>query len=211
MSEKLRDVLGEDLYTQVKSKIGDKKIDFLDNFIPKSRFDEKNDELKILKEKITEYEKNSDSVEKLLQDNNELKSSFNNLKLESENAIESLNKNYTNLSKSTILKEAIKKAGAANDDFADYMISKIDIDSIEIKDNEIKHVEDHINPLKEKHSNLFVKTTITGNEPTTGSSKGITNNGIKNPFVKETWNLTEQMKLLVKDKAEYERLKNIAK
>ena len=51
MTDKLKELFGEELYTQIKEKAGDVKIMVDDgNFVPKSRFDEVNEKRKTLEE-----------------------------------------------------------------------------------------------------------------------------------------------------------------
>ena len=67
--DKLKELLGEELFSQVKEKIGDVKIMIDDgNFIPKARFDQVNEEKKELKEMLKERDKQLEDIKKKAKD-----------------------------------------------------------------------------------------------------------------------------------------------
>ena len=211
MNSKLKEALGEELYNQVTEKLGDKKVDFLDDYVPKSRFKEKVDEVNTLKEQIGSLEKSSQEVEKLIKDNKETKEAYEKIKNQNEQLKVEYEAKLTNNQKRTLLNEELTAAGADLKDLREFLVSKINIEEVEIKEGKIRDIEEHIKKLKENYSNMFKETKLVGND-NAASGNVSQSNGITNPFVRgPSYNLTQQMKLYTTNRTEYERLKNLAK
>lgn len=79
----LKELLGEELYNQVIEKAGDNKIAIVSdgNWIPKDKFDEKNNELKGLQGQLTELQGTLSTKEKELGSIDELKKQVETYKL----------------------------------------------------------------------------------------------------------------------------------
>lgn len=54
--EDLKNLLGEELFNKIQEKLGDKKVMVDDNFIPKTRFDQVNQEKNNLKKQLDELD-----------------------------------------------------------------------------------------------------------------------------------------------------------
>lgn len=72
-------------------------------------------------------------------------------------------------------------------------------------------IPSYLQELREKRSHLFKadERSGIGMKPNTQSPSN-SMPGVKNPWAKESWNLTEQMKLMIADPAKAERLKAMA-
>ena len=62
----LKEVLGEELYNQVKEKVGDKELFVNDGtYIPKKKFDDLNDDKKKIKEQLDDANKKIEELSKV--------------------------------------------------------------------------------------------------------------------------------------------------
>jgi len=167
--EFLKDMLGEDLYKQVSEKMGNRKLILNDgNYIPKSTFNEKNEELKIVKEKLVEYEKNNKESEKLFGENKDLKAKYDTLQSEFSTKLELKEKEISNIITKSLLKDELSSMGAV---YPDLLIKNINLDDVIVKDNKILNKEMILNPFQEQFKDLFVKKEVKGSN--TINSQGI--------------------------------------
>lgn len=184
MSSFLKEHLGEDLYNQVKEKLGDKKIDIVNtgNWIPYEKFNSLIEDNKILKGRIKELE-----VKEL--DHDKVSKEIEALKNENKDIISKYEKTLKDKELNFALENALREAKVRNTKAVRALINH---DMIQINDEgKLSGIEEQIKSLKETDSYLF-EPSIKGREPNlVGGSKL---NG-KNPFSKEHYNLTEQGKI----------------
>lgn len=202
--EWLKEILGEELFKQVVEKLGDKKVLLNDgNYLPKSKFDEKNEEVKLLKEKVSTLEKQGKDTVKLLKDNEELKGKYETLQSSSKTQLETKDKEIKEVITKGLLKDSLAEMGAV---YPELLIKNINLDDVIVQDNKILN-NDILKSLKDNYKDLFKDTRVTGNNTNQNQNQN-NDTGIKNPFAKESWNMTEQVKLYNTDRQLYERLKN---
>lgn len=201
--EWLKELLGEELFKQVLEKLGDKKLLLNDGtYLPKAKFDEKNEEVKLLKEKVSTLEKQGKDTAKLLKDNEELKTQFEALQSTSKATLEEKEKEIQGIITKGLLKDNLIEMGAV---YPDLLIKNINLDDVIVQDNKILN-NDILKNLKDNYKDLFKEKKAGGQNPNQSKNQG--NDTFKNPFAKETWNMTEQVKLYNTDRQLYERLKN---
>lgn len=197
----LKELLGEELYNQLMAKLGDKhKIAIVSdgNWIPKDKFNEVNEAKKQLEADLKERDKQLADLKKSVGDNEELKKQIEQLQADNKKAAEDFQAKIKDMAVTTAIKLAV--AGQVHD--PDLIATLLDKSKIEIDDNgTIKAgLEDQLKALREAKSFLFVEqksaeqpqfkgaTPADGRDPGTG--------GIKNPWSKEHFNLTEQARIL---------------
>ena len=164
----LKELLGEELYNQVIPKLGDKKLIINDgSYIPKDKFNQINEEKKLLSEKVTEYQKQIEGTTNILKDHEELKNKFEGLQSESKKLIELKDKEITNITKKGLIMEALRNEGAL---YENLLIKNIDLDNAIIQDGKLLNAENIITPLKTEFKDMFTKKIISGNEPNTGGT-----------------------------------------
>jgi hypothetical protein len=170
--EWLKVLLGEELYNQVLPKLGDKKIILNDgSYIPVEKFNNKNEEVKLLKGKITDYESKNTDVEKLLNDNADLKTKYESLTTKYNTDISLKDKEILGITKKSILSKKLKEEGAV---YEDLILKTLDLESIEIDGENLKNFD--IKNIKEKYPQMF--TTIeTGGNVKPGTTPGANNLG----------------------------------
>ena len=162
----IKELLGEELYKQVAEKLGDKKIIVNDgSYLPKTKFDEKNEEVKLLKEKVTSYEKQVKDTETLLKDSADLKSKYETLQTESKTQLEAKDKQISHITKKTALSKALQDKGAR---YPDLLIKELDLDTVELDGENIKNFDNLYTPLADKYKDMFTVTEVQGNDPQRG-------------------------------------------
>jgi len=165
----LNELLGEDLAKQVNEKIGDKKLGIINDgsYVPIDKFNSKLEELKITNNQIEEFKSNGLEVEKLLGENEDLKSKYNELKINHESSIEKYEQKISNNNKIQVLSKALKENGAV---YEDLLIGKIDLEAINVDGEKIENFEKIVSPLKEKYGNMFEVEEVKGNKPNAGNA-----------------------------------------
>lgn len=189
----LKEILGEELYQQVSQKLGDKKIMVDDgNFIPKSRFDEVNNQKKELKEQVDTLNKtlkdNSKDIEKFkaaAEGNTELQKQlqeyqdkFNNTQKDFTTQLTAKEQEWqqreVNNRKSYTLRERLLMEHA-DPKYIDLLMKEVDLNSITESEGKFIGVDDVVKGVKTNFDKLFGKVQIVG----TGIQNG--NNPLNNP------------------------------
>ena len=181
----------------------------LKDFVPKHRFDEVNEAKKQLAEQLAERDKQLSELKKAAGDNEELRKQIEALQAENKAKEQEYRERLRDMTITTAIKLAV--AGEAHD--PDLVASLIDKTKIEVDEqgNVKAGLDDQIKALREAKSFLFVQKQadpqgkFKGMNPADGRepAKG----GIKNPWSKEHFNLTEQGRLLRENPELAEQLK----
>ena len=158
-------------------------------YIPKERFDEVSGKLK-------EANATIDKLKKDNQDNEELQKQVNQYKTK----VTELETAAANIQKEYVLKDKLKEAGVVDADYVIYKQGGLDKFTFD-KDGKPIGVDDVLKPIKESSPHLFKSQNGGGYNPAGGG-----NPPAKNPFAKETWNMTEQGKLFREDPAQARQL-----
>lgn len=157
-------------------------------FVPKERFDEINGKLKEANTTIENLKKNN-------QDNEELQRQVNDYKTK----VTQLETAAANTQKEYALKDKLKEAGVVDVDYVIYKQGGLDKFTFD-KDGKPIGVDDVLKPMREASPHLF-KSEGGGYNPAGGG-----NPPAKNPFAKDTWNMTEQGKLFRENPAQARQL-----
>lgn len=158
-------------------------------FIPKTRFDEVNEQLKTANATLETLKKDN-------KDNEALQAEVTKYK----NRVTELETSAANIQKEYALKDKLKEAGVTDADYVIYKQGGLDKFSFD-KDGKPIGIDDVLKPLKETSPHLFKSQQTGGYNPAGGSGAPASN-----PFAKETWNMTEQGKLLRSDPAQARQL-----
>ncbi|WP_434304177.1 phage scaffolding protein [Clostridium botulinum] len=165
----LKELLGEELYNQVIQKVGDNKIDVVNNgnWIPKDKFNTLNEQLKTATATITDLKKNN-------KDNGELQTKVTDYETkvkDYEKQIQDMQFNYT-------LEGALKSANVRNTKAVKALLN---LEGIKLEGENVLGLSEQIEALKKSDSYLFAeeqKPKFSGVEPT--------DNSIKDPVPKDT-------------------------
>ena len=182
-----------------KAPVADGKLDvealmkqvnaeFPKHAVPKKDFNDKTAELKAANDTIAELKAAG-------ADNGDLQKKISDYETE----IKTLKTAAENTRKEYALKEGLKAAGALDADYVIYKQGGLDKFTFD-RDGRPVGVEEVLKPLKESSPHLFKKAG--GYDPAArGSPSGATN-----PWKKETFNLTEQGRILKQDPAQAREL-----
>lgn len=173
----------DDLMKQVNTE-------FPKNAVPKSTYNDVKGQLDTANDTIKDLKKNN-------QDNEELQQTIK----DHETTIKTLKDNATKTEKEYALKDKLKDLGVTDTDYLIYKhggIEKFNFDS----DNKPIGIEDTIKPYKESTPHIFKTDKVdTHYDPNSGGAPTGAN-----PFAKDTFNLTEQGKLLKENPAQAKEL-----
>ena len=154
-------------------------------FVPKERFDEVNGKLKEANTTIETLKKDNSDNEELQKQVKEYKEKVTALEMASANTV----KEYA-------LKDKLKEAGVIDADYIIYKQGGLDKFTFD-KDGKPIGIDDIVKPLKESAPHLFKAVPGPDYKPAGGGTPLA-----KNPFAKDSFNLTEQGKLLKENPAQ---------
>lgn len=162
-------------------------------FVPKERFDEVNGKLK-------EANTTIDTLKKSNADNEELQKQVKEYK----EKVTILEATAANTRKEYALKDKLKEAGVVDADYIIYKQGGIDKFTFDKEGNPVG-IDDVVKPLKESSPHLFKTEPGADYKPAGGGAPPS-----KNPFAKDSFNLTEQGKLLRENPAQAKALASAA-
>lgn len=162
-------------------------------FVPKERFDEVNGKPK-------EANTTIDTLKKSNADNEELQKQVREYK----EKVTILEATAANTRKEYALKDKLKEAGVVDADYIIYKQGGIDKFTFDKEGNPVG-IDDVVKPLKESSPHLFKTEPGADYKPAGGGTPPS-----KNPFAKDSFNLTEQGKLLRENPAQAKALASAA-
>lgn len=162
-------------------------------FVPKEWFDEVNGKLK-------EANTTIDTLKKSNADNEELQKQVKEYK----EKVTILEATAANTRKEYALKDKLKEAGVVDADYIIYKQGGIDKFTFDKEGNPVG-IDDVVKPLKESSPHLFKAEPGADYKPAGGGTPPS-----KNPFAKDSFNLTEQGKLLRENPAQAKALASAA-
>lgn len=208
---KLEELLGDELYKQVQEKIdavNAKETDKLKHvryadlsegeYVPKGKYDAVVAEKGNLEGQIATLNTTISTLKKNNGENEELQNTIATLQTDLKNQ----QKKNEEITKTYALKEKLSKEGVLDPDYLIYKAGGLDKFTFD-KENNPVGVDDMVKPYKEDESmaHLFKQES---KKPPYNPKNGGNGGGTVNPFAKETFNLTEQGKML-KDNPEQAR------
>lgn len=160
----LKELLGEELYNKVIEKLGDKKIDIVNDgrWIPKAKFDDVNEEKKQYKEQVDNLNKELGKLQKQLEDNQAANETIEKLKQQIKDKEAEMEK----IRKQNAIKFEVLKYNP--NDVAD-ILPHLKEDTVTIaEDGTITGLKEQLENLKENKPYLFKQVEPQG----TGGSLG---------------------------------------
>lgn len=169
--------------------------DATSNMVPRSRLNDKNEDIKELQAQLEERNNQIESLQSNVADESEYKKQLEELK--------KANGDWSTKYQESQLNNAIKLGVAKDANDPNDILAFINKDGLELSDDgEVKGLEDAINNLKESKSYLFASNKPTGKTPLGGSDPtgGIT----KEQF--NAMNYTDKVALYESDPSKYQEL-----
>ena len=160
----------------------------LSGFIPKARFDEVKKKKKELEQQIQERDNQLKELQKKAKGNEELEKRI----LELQEANKATREQYEAKIRDITITAAIQSK-LTDAKYPDLLLTKFDRSKLSIaEDGTVLGIDEQLTALKEQYKDLF-KPDLKGREP---NNIGGTPPGVKNPWSKEHFNLTEQGRIL---------------
>lgn len=160
----------------------------LAGFIPKARFDEVNETKKELEQQIQERDNQLKELQKKAKGNEELEKRIQEL----QEANKATKEQYEAKIKDMTITAAIQSK-LTDAKYPDLLLTKFDRSKLSIaEDGTVLGIDEQLSTLKEQYQDLF-KPDVKGKDP---FNKDKSHSGVKNPWSKEHFNLTEQGRIL---------------
>ena len=195
MPKTLKDILGDDLYKQVKEKLGDTEVivvDPNDPMVPKRRLDEVIAERNRYKEMVEERDSQLADLKTWAKDNEVLKAQIAELQAKNKQVTEDYEKQLKDQRFAFAIERAVAKADARN---VKAVMALLDTSKISLDGENLLGFDEQVAALKESDPYLF-GVELKGRVP---EGAGKPPQTPENPWKKETWNLTKQGEITKKD------------
>ena len=195
MPKTLKDILGEDLYKQVKEKLGDAEVAVVDPddpMVPKRRLDEVITERNRYKEQVAERDTQLADLGAKAKDHDTLRVQIAELQAKNKQAAEDYEKQLKEQRFAFAVERAVAKADARN---VKAVMALLDKTKISLDGENLLGFDEQVAALKESDPYLF-GVELKGRVP---EGAGKPPQTPENPWKKETWNLTKQGEITKKD------------
>ncbi|WP_424765700.1 phage scaffolding protein [Paenibacillus sp. sgz302251] len=162
----LKELLGDDLFSQVSEKLGDKKVAIVSDgqWIPKAKFDSLNDEKKTYIEQNKALNTQLDEMKTKVTGNEQLTKQVEALQAQ----LKDSDIKIKDVKINSAIESALIKASAK---FPDLLTGKFDKSKLEIKeDGTISGIDDQLKAITETYKDLFGETKIVGGDPNNGGN-----------------------------------------
>lgn len=195
MPKTLKDILGDDLYKQVKEKLGDTEVTVVDSndpMVPKRRLDEVITERNRYKEQVAERDTQLADLGAKAKDHDTLRVQIADLQAKNKQAAEDYEKQLKEQRFAFAVERAVAKADARN---VKAVVALLDASKISLDGENLIGFDEQVAALKKSDPFLF-GVDLKGRTP---EGTGKPPQTPENPWKKETFNLTKQGELLRKD------------
>lgn len=195
MPKTLKDILGDDLYKQVKERIGTTEIIVVDPdnpMVPKRRLDEVIAERNRYKELVEERDSQLADLKTWAKDNEALKAQIAELQAKNKQVTEDYEKQLKEQRFAFAIERAVAKADARN---VKAVVALLDTSKISLDGENLLGFDEQIAALKKSDPYLF-GVDLKGRMP---EGTGKPPKEIPNPWKKESFNLTKQGQILKTD------------
>ena len=167
------------------------------HFVPKSQYNDVSEARKQAEEALKERDKQLSELKKAAEDNEELRRQIEELQRQNKTAAEQYEAKLRDMTVTTAIKLAV--AGQVHD--PDLVATLLDKSKIEIDENgNVKAgLDDQIKALRQSKAFLFVEKQDKGPQfkgATPAEGRDQVSGGIKNPWSREHFNLTEQGRIM---------------
>ena len=185
---KKEQLLESGLTEEQAQKVMDVYTEEMKGFIPKVRFDEVNDAKKDLEQQIKERDKQLKELAEKAKGNEELEKQIKELQEVNKTTKEQYEAKIKELKIDAVIREKLTDAK-----YPDLLVTKFDKSKLTVTDDgTVLGIDEQLTQIKEYYKDLFTPV-VKGTQPD-NNSKSIS--GIKNPWSKEHFNLTEQGRIL---------------
>ena len=168
------------LNSETEDKLSQIKQELPKNFIPKDKYNDiaerlrgKEEELKATTDKMNELSTQINTLSKSEEEKEKLKEQIEKLNNEFETFKGEADSRVINIKKKQAIEKGLRDANA-NPDTIDLLLSKFDLDTIELDEKDtVKEWDKHLTPIKEQRKSLFGQSRITGTAPHDGDPPNV--------------------------------------
>ncbi len=186
----LVEIFGEELAEKVKEKLGDKyKIIEEKDWVPKHRFNEAIQQRDEYKNMLDERNKQLEELKEKAKGNEDLLEKINELEKQNKETEQKYQKKLETIQKQTLVEKELMKKKAK---YPELLMSKIDLEKLELEDGKVKGLDEVVTDLKENYKDLFEDTSKAGSEFNQNNKKIPETN----PWKQGQVNLSEQYRLI---------------
>lgn len=152
--EKLKELLGEQLYNQVAEKLGDKKYVFgpQENYIPKERFNQVIEQIKGYKAQIGERDKQLEDLKKASEGNEELAKKIKEMEEQNKKIQTEYEEKLLNSQRDYAIDLAIAKAKVKNPKAVKALL---DHEKIKVEDGKVSGLDEQLEVIRKSDGYLF--------------------------------------------------------
>ena len=169
-------------------------------FIPKDKYNEVAEAKKKLEKDIQDRDKQLDDLKKAAGSNEDLKQQIEKLQDENKKADEAWQAKFAQMQLDFALERALASAKAKN---AKAVKALLDMEKVKLDGEQLLGLDDQLKAIKESDPYLFGESGKVGS----GTNPPGAGNPEANPWKKDSWNLTQQGKILLEDPAKATRMK----
>jgi hypothetical protein len=154
----INEILGDELFNQVKQKLGDKKLIVNDGtYIPITKFNEINEKNKVLSQQVESFGNTSKEPEKLLETHKDLSGKYQELQTKYQKDLELKNKELENVTKKSALLDIL---GTNKAIYPSLLLKEIDLDYVKIENGSL--IGFNVEDLKTKFPSMFQQQKASG-------------------------------------------------
>lgn len=206
----MKELLGEELYKQVAEKAGDHKLAVVSdgNWFPKEKFDTVNNDNKELKNQIKQRDEQLKTLGDKAKGNEELTQQIEDLKKQNETTAQEYQQKLDQQAFDHALDKTLTEAKVKNTKAVKALLNT---ELIKLDGDTLLGLDEQLKVLKESDGYLFEdEGKLRGRTPNLDGKNPKTFEG-KNPFARDTINLSEQARMLKEDPELAKQLQDEAK
>jgi hypothetical protein len=170
------------------------------HFIPKDKYNEVAEAKKKLEADIQERSNQLEQLKNAAGNSEELKAQIEQLQAENQKAAEEWQAKMAQMQLNFAIEKALTTAKAKN---AKAVKALLDLEKVKLDGEQLFGLDDQLKTLKETDPYLFGESGKVGS----GTNPPGAGTGEVNPWKKDSWNLTQQGKILMDDPAKATRMK----
>ena len=169
-------------------------------FIPKDKYNEAAEAKKKLEADIDERDKQLEQLKNAAGNSEELKAQIEQLQAENQKAAEEWQAKMAQMQLDFALERALAAAKAKN---AKAVKALLDLEKVKLDGEQLLGLDDQLKAIQQSDAYLFGESGKVGS----GTNPPGAGTGEANPWKKDSWNLTQQGKILLEDPAKATRMK----
>jgi len=185
---------------KLDSVIGDINKELPKHFIPKDKYNEVAEAKKKLEADIDERDKQLEQLKAAAGSNEELKKQIETLQAENKKAAEEWQDKMAQMQLDFAIEKALTAAKAKNPKAVKALLN---LENVKLDGDKLLGLDDQLKAIQQSDPYLFGDSGKVGS----GTNPPGAGNPEVNPWKKDSWNLTQQGKILLEDPAKATRMK----